>query len=200
MTDTQTKFAGIIIRTKDTDSKAFIGMVNTALDTIDGKPAGKLLLSTIASQVAKAKFGFTVCIMPKESIKKSAGPLIRWRTYQVGSVTKASNESDASNGTGVISSLKWDPKSKETPDGARPPFIALAHELIHCMHNLLGTSHLIGGASQLKLDEMRCTGLQGYEQEPVSENRIRREHNIPLRSSYHGKCSKAEGQPDASKF
>jgi hypothetical protein len=200
MPDTNTKWAGLIIRTKATDSKLFVGLVTDALDKINSKPVGKALLDTIAAEVGKAKFGYTVCIMPKASIKNSFGPLIRWRTYEKGSVTVTGNEEAASNGTGAISSIKWDPKNEETPDGSRPPFIALAHELIHCMHNLLGTSHIIGGDDAKKLDEMRVTGLKGYEQEPISENRIRKEHGIAYRNSYSGKCSKEEGTPDKAAF
>jgi len=45
---------------------------------------------------------------------------------------------------------------------------------------------------------MRVTGLKGFEQEPISENRIRGEHGIAYRVSYHGKCSALEGAPDAA--
>jgi len=196
MADTQTAYAGIIIRTKNTDSKAFVQLVNAALAKIDSKPVGKALLAGIVAQQAKAKFGYTVCIMPKESVKHSFGPLIRWRTYEGGSVTKSGNDQSSSDGTGAISSIKWDPKNTDTPDGARPPFIALAHELIHCLYNLAGTSNLINGDVGKKQDEMRVTGLRGFEQEAISENKIRGEHGIAYRVSYHGKCSALEGSPD----
>ncbi|MDT7953667.1 MAG: M91 family zinc metallopeptidase [Acetobacteraceae bacterium] len=106
---------------------------------------------------------------------------------------------NAKNGTGTVSAIKWDPASTETPDGARPPYIALAHELIHCMHNLKGTSYMTG-IGDVKVDEMMVTGLKGYEQQPVSENRIREEHGVHYRSSYHGQCSAAEGAPDVNAF
>lgn len=198
MPDTQTAYAGIIIRTKATDSKAFVQLVNTALAKIDSKPVGKALLAGIVAEQAKAKFGYTVCIMPKESVKHSFGPLIRWRSYEGGSVTKSGNDASSSDGTGAISSIKWDPKNTDTPDGSRPPFIALAHELIHCLYNLAGTSNLTNGDAGKKQDEMRVTGLKGFEQEPISENRIRGEHGIAYRVSYHGKCSALEGAPDAA--
>lgn len=198
MADTATDWAGVIIRTKATDSKAFVGLVKAALAKIDSKPVGKALLQGIAAESGKAKWGYTVCIMPKESKKKSFGPLIRWRVYEAGSVTNSSSDTNASNGTGAVSSIKWDPVTPETPDGARPPYVALAHELIHCYHNLRGTAHLIGGAAATKRDEMRVCGLQGYEKEPISENRIRGEHGIAYRCSYHGKCDAEEGTPDGT--
>lgn len=200
MADTQTQWPGIIIRTKATDSKAFVGLVNAALTKIDSQPVGRALLAAIAAEIGKVKFGYTVCIQPKESVKNSFGPLIRWRTYEKGSVTKAASDQNAADGTGAVSSIKWDPKNCDTPDGSRPPFIGLAHELIHCMYNLQGTSHLLAGDDGKKLDEMRVTGLKGYEQEAISENRIRREHGVRYRCSYHGKCSFEEGAPDTSLF
>jgi len=200
MPDTQTQWDGIIIRTKATDSNAFVGLVQAALNKIYSKPVGKNLIDAIVADAGKRKFGYTVCIMPKASRKNSFGPLIRWRTYEKGSVTRVGSEQAASDGTGAVSSIQWDPETKDTPDGARPPFIALAHELIHCMHNLKGTSHLIGGDDEKKRDEMMVTGLRGYEQEPISENRIRAEHNVVYRNSYHGKCSYADGSVDANAF
>lgn len=200
MPDTATAYAGIIIRTKASDSKLFVGKVQTALAKINSKPVGHQLLAAIVAEIGKVAFGYTVCIMPKGSVKNSFGPLIRWRTYERGAITKAASDQNAADGTGAVSSIKWDPQHTKTPDGTRPPFIALAHELIHCMYNLQGTSHLLAGEDGKKLDEMRVTGLKGYEGEVISENRIRQEHNIAYRNSYEGKCSRAEGAPDVSLF
>ncbi len=200
MADTATNYAGIIIRTNAGDSKAFVTEVEAALAKIESKPIGHQLLANIVAEIGKAKWGYTVCIMPKGSIKKSFGPLIRWRTYEKGSVTKAASDQNASDGTGAVSSIKWDPRNCDTPDGARPPFIGLAHELIHAWHNLAGDSHVIGGDDAKKLDEMRVVGLKGYEYLPISENRIRKEHNVAYRSAYAGRCSKEDGKPDKDAF
>lgn len=200
MVDTPTAWPGIIIRTKDGDSKLFVDLVLEALDKINSKPVGRSLLANIVAEIGKVKWGYTVCIMPKPSIKRSLGPLIRWRVYEGGSVTKAASDQNAADGVGAVSSIKWDPKNTDTPDGSRPPFIGLAHELIHCMYNLQGTSHLLSGEDGKVLDEMRVTGLRGYEKEPISENRIRGEHGIRYRSSYEGKCSKEDGEPDVNAF
>lgn len=199
MPEKNTKWAGVTITTRPTDSKLFVGLVETALDKIYSKPVGKSLLDAIAAEVGKAgRGGYTVTIYPKDSVKETFGPF-RWRVYQTGSVTKTGSELNATNGTGSISIIRWDPKANATPDGARPPFIALAHELIHCMHNLKGTSHLLTIAEK-KIDEMMVTGLRGYEQEPISENRIRGEHGIAYRNSYGDVCSYAEGKVDKNAF
>lgn len=205
MADTATPHNGIIIRTGANDSAGFPQMVLDALATINSKPVGASLLAGISAEIAKVKFGYLVCIMPKSSTKHSFGPLIRWRTYEQGSVTMSTSDANSCNGIGAPSVIKWDPKTTETPDGARPPWVALAHELIHCYHNLRGTSHLIATATsstddEKKLDEMRVVGLRGYEMEPICENRIRKEHGVALRVSYYGKCSKDEGRPDKTLF
>jgi hypothetical protein len=115
-------------------------------------------------------------------------------------VTKAASDQNAADGTGAVSSISWDPKNEATPDGSRPPYIGLAHELIHSLYNLLGTSHLLAGEDGKTLDEMRVTGLKGYEGMAISENRIRKEHGITYRSSYSGPCSAADGKPDKAAF
>lgn len=81
MPDTPTAWAGIIVRTAGTDSKLFDGLVVAALAKIASKPVGNQLLTDIAAQVAKVKFGFTVCIKPKALIKQTFGPFIQWRVY-----------------------------------------------------------------------------------------------------------------------
>lgn len=196
MPDTHTRFDGIIIRTRETDSKSFVQKVIAALETIYSKPVGKKLLNEIVARVGKQKFGYTVCIMPQTSVKQSFG-LIRWRKYEKGSVTITGSDSDASTpGVGAVSCIRWDPVHYNTPDGSRPPFIGLAHELIHCYHNLRGTSTLVRGEEGKKEDEMRVVGLRGYENEPISENLIRREHQLPYRTSYYQRCSAQDGAPD----
>lgn len=194
--DHQTNWPGVVVRIRPTDSKAFLGMAQAALAKIDSKPVGQALLQAIVAEVGKLKFGFTVCVMAIASEKKSFGPLIRWRKYQKGSVTRASNETNAENGVGSVSVINWDPASKETPDGARPTFVALAHELVHCMHNLKGTAHLTG-MGHTRRDEMMVVGLSGYEMFPITENRIRREHGIPYRMKYDGVCDLGDA-PDTA--
>lgn len=202
MPDIETEWAGILIKTRDSDSKAFPGLVRTALGRINSRPVGRNLLDEIVSMIDTDAFRnrpYLVAIAPKPSVKNRFGPF-RWRTYEPGSTTRTGSDQKASDGTGSISLILWDPKATDTPDGARPPFIALAHELIHCMHNLKGTSHLLPGEDSKKTDEMMVTGLRGYEQQPISENRIRAEHGIAYRNSYYGQCSYEEGHVDESAF
>jgi hypothetical protein len=218
MPDFKTPYAGIIIRTRDgVDSDKFPRMVRTALFMINSEPTGRRLLELIVARAGQAMFGnasaghlaYTVCIMPKKSIKHARlSGTIRWREYERGNVTLPSNEARASTpNQGTVSGIRWDPLHNSTPDGSRPPFIGLAHELIHAWRNLYGISYIRMGTGTLgtnfnnsedatNVDEMKVVGLRGFEQELITENRIRKEHGLPYRTSYFGRCSAAEGAPD----
>ena len=68
-----------------------------------------------------------------------------------------------------------------------PVYIALAHELIHSLHHLSGTSYreevqAPGGA--VKREEMFTTGLGPYANTRLSENALRREVGLPERTHY----------------
>jgi hypothetical protein len=72
-----------------------------------------------------------------------------------------------------------------------PMYIALGHELIHCMHYLSGdtnryrtTNPWAGGDSYLKHEEARTVGLGIYANTRISENALRREAKLPVRTFY----------------
>jgi hypothetical protein len=195
-TDTPTPWNGVVIRTKPGDSKSFVEQANQALGTIASKPVGAQLLNSIAQSGgqhggAPASFGYKVCIQPADSTK-TAGLLGGTRKYQGSNVTRAASDDHASTpGRGSVSSVKWNPDQKETPDGRRPPFIGLAHELEHARRNLYGESHLtppsVGpGESYRRVDEHKVVGLAPYAELPITENKIRAEHGIPPRTQYSG--------------
>ena len=198
MASVNTDWDGIVIVTDASTSSHFVGLVKAALAKLASKPVGKSLLDGIEAEAANTTFTsagvtFSVKILPKASQKKSF--LFKsWRVYQPGSVTFAMSDSNACNATGTASAIKWDPQNKNAPDGARPPFIGLAHELIHCYYNLRGGSlHNTTGKDH---DEAQVVGLAGYEQNTISENRIRAEHNVPYRKQYNGQCEGPTWIPD----
>jgi hypothetical protein len=207
-----TDFAGIKIELRDTggtstfsgdwsaDSTKFVGMVKAALKKIYEKPVGKQMIDTIVANVGKGKDGVTVKISAKKSLKVlTYGGLFSKRTYERGSSTNANLQASSTLGAGSCSLIAWDPIHNSTPDGSRPPFIALAHELVHAYHNIRGTARAtqVGDVSgDRTTDEALTVGLRGFEKEPVSENRIRREHGISFRTSYHGYCCAQDFSPD----
>ena len=68
MTDTNTKWDGIIIRLRSAgESIVFPTLVKEALNAIYSKPVGRSLLDQIAALAGKKKYGYTVVIMrPKD--------------------------------------------------------------------------------------------------------------------------------------
>jgi len=69
-------------------------------------------------------------------------------------------------------------------------YVGLAHELVHGMHMMNGTSYSSQiddvwqqGTGQRK-EEERAVGIGQFTREPFSENTIRREAGLPLRASY----------------
>ncbi|MSP01690.1 MAG: hypothetical protein EXR07_11675 [Acetobacteraceae bacterium] len=86
-----------------------------------------------------------------------------------------------------------------------PHFVVLGHELIHCMHFLSGdtSSYRAGdpwgaGDSYMKHEEARTVGLGIYTHTRISENAIRKEAKLKIRTFYSspGDC---DGLTSASK-
>jgi hypothetical protein len=70
--------------------------------------------------------------------------------------------------------------------GQRPPYIGLAHELIHAWHNAYGTKK-----QEYDDEENFTVGLAGYmlpdpaaNPATITENMIRLEHGFPIRHKY----------------
>jgi hypothetical protein len=67
-----------------------------------------------------------------------------------------------------------------------PAFIALAHELVHALHSLSGDflkpySWATDGALT---EEARTVGIGPYAHGRITENAIRKEHGLPMRTYY----------------
>ncbi len=181
MPDTQTQWDGIVIRLRSAgESAMFPGIVAEALNKIYSKPVGKALLDQIAQQAGKKKFGYTVCIMRPAGLSlqdKNDGKGPQWSG---GSIAKRGDEANACNGTGTVTQLIWNPNSMATPTGARPPFIGLAHELIHSLYSLKGEGFL-----DTMSEENRTVGLgEHVNTREITENKIRAEHGIKERDVY----------------
>ena len=182
-----TSWKGVAIRVTPEADKLFVSQTKDALDKIASKPLGYELLDSISNKQFDMKFGYKVCIMPANSNKSN----FKKTVYTGSNVTKSSSDINASTpNVGSASSIKWNPVMTKTPDGDRPAYIGLAHELIHAKNNLDGNSKLINSDKNsgniIKEDEYQVVGLGIYKDNHITENKIRKEHDLPLRQVYSG--------------
>jgi hypothetical protein len=187
--DTPTNYPGIIIRmNSQADSVMFPTLVNQALAQIANTITGNKLLRGIADRVGQAKFGYTVCIQRANMTYNPA-----CETKWVGTnVAKRSDETNATTrGAGSITAIKYNPNMINTPDGNRPSWIGLAHELIHAYYNLkgkgLGSGTIMNVNGAVEREEMATVGLGPGPHRSITENKIRAEAGLPLRTTYGGK-------------
>lgn len=182
--DTPTPYAGIVIRLRSAgESAIFPILVAEALAKIDSKPVGKQLLSEIVALSSRAKFGYTVCIMRPANLSVVEPNDGRGPQWNAGSLAKRASEADASDPLkGTPTAVTWNANVIDTPDGARPSFIALAHELIHALYNLKGEAF-----ADTSMEEYCTVGLPPVaNKRDITENKIRFEHNLPRRDAYGG--------------
>lgn len=172
-----TKYNHIKVRIDEVANPMYIAMVNEALDKIYSKPVGKSLIDQIIAN-GQAKFGYKVCIQrPEMKVIEVKGQ----KMCGAGNLAIRVNETSACDGTGTQTAVKYNHNTIKTPDGCRPNFIGLAHELVHALHNIKGEAKKDTAA-----EEHRTVGIGKYNNEPICENSIRAEHNVPLRDHYSG--------------
>ncbi len=99
-------------------------------------------------------------------------------------------------GTGRGSRVEYNPQGEAeytTMVGIRTPsYVALAHELIHALHVISGDVKKVydwGNGTALSssgalIEEARTVGLGRFLNTSISENAIRRENKLPLRTYY----------------
>lgn len=180
MAETATPYDGMVIRCDDSD--LYYAMhVNEALGKIASRPLGASLLKSIHKRAHKANFGYTVCIKKPNGAHGMTGDdgkiVNSW-----GNIAIRVSEAKAIDGTGTQTVVKWNPNLIQGDGSARPPFIALAHELIHAMNNLRGTAF-----SDTRTEEMKTVGLGEHANDRKrNENAIRGEHHLALRTQYTG--------------
>lgn len=120
-------------------------------------------------------------------------------------VTSDGSREFVPNKIGANAVVKYNPDDKGE-GGKGGGFIGLAHELIHAYHYVYGlcARSPIGGASGdygLAEEEMRTVGARAYKDEVPSENWIREEWKLPLRTTYSGydfSDTTATGSPTTS--
>jgi hypothetical protein len=201
----------------DTGTNTFFGAnVADLLGKIASKPVGSALLTALGSRTAPNNPTYNVLIKPQvqaglnamytdarftRSQLSNPGPtdILRatsepWGGLKmgggVGSGAQPDDWSGAQGGGGSSSTVIWNSsQSVFQGDVLIPHFILLAHELIHCLHNLLGTNKgekkVTVGSETIKHEEVFCVGLGDYAGDAITENAIRAEWpGVPNRDTY----------------
>ncbi|NNG03545.1 MAG: hypothetical protein HKM95_05520 [Inquilinus sp.] len=173
-------------------SASFFDLVNVALNEIRAYPVGKALLKSLA-----ARSLFTDDAI-KVIIEHGVGGLSENPESSVDTVAKKVVQNPAKPiklrymaGKGSTCVVTFNPLRAKADNKYRPPFIGLAHELIHAYHDVHGAGYrryggTLGQDSGKAEEEMRTVGLQSYADEDFTENKIRKEHGLPARTSYSG--------------
>lgn len=187
--DTQTMYAGIIVRMNNAaESVMFPTLVTDALTKIASTPTGRKLLTGIAAKSHLAKFGFTVCII-RADMRYDAGCVTRWVGTNV--AKRGDEAAGTTRGQASITAIKYNANMIDTPDGKRPSWIGLAHELIHAYYNLKGkgrpdSEEEFNVSGNVKKEEMLTVGLGAGPHRSITENQIRAEAGLALRTTYGG--------------
>ena len=185
-TVSQTNYDGLSVRYDAALHPMFNAIVGEALSRIASRPVGRRLLDEIHSAPMPTRSLFKVQINCPKVIEATPGEPADFypgsKTFR-GVETAAISEFGHPPGAGTGSAIRWNPNVITTPDGARPSFIGLAHELIHARRNLLGI-----GTDQLNpQEEEEYTVGFSLQGDGVNENAIRSEHGIRLRATYSGR-------------
>lgn len=197
---TKTNYPKISVEAGDGDLY-YASNVNQALDHINGKPVGKALLEAIAgaSPAHSAGEANVVIFSPANREFTQSGyshPMFGQMVGEgkVGAMTPrgaADNYNDPDNrpaaegGGGSSCRVRWNSTIHPPAAGGMlpPAFICLAHELVHSMHALEGTTRT-GDSPDGPTEELYTVGLGEFADEAICENTIRGEHGFDPRPSY----------------
>lgn len=187
--------------------KDFVTLVKADLKRIQAKPLGRDLIDLIVKRhsgigAKKGDYdrGKTVTIINgfgtviKDQYNTFARTLSTTDRNTVARRISAGYEMRmAGEGSSVV--VEYNPKQDYTAllKLKTPSYIALAHELIHAWHWLSGNwdNTLKGVSAVSNLDvrtlkeEAYTIGAGTYKNTRISENSIRKEHKLPLRSHYN---------------
>lgn len=179
-----TQIPGIVVKVATKDHPFFFSLVREALGRIYSRPVGRALLDDIQRRAApNPTLGYKVAILLPHGEIRAAAPGSA-PDFTPGSKAVRAREDHAvwlerrARGSGSATAIFWNPNVITTPDGSRPAFIGLAHELIHAQRNLLGIA-----SADWAREEEQTVGLNNTGGD-VTENAIRAEHGIPRRVSY----------------
>jgi hypothetical protein len=106
---------------------------------------------------------------------------------------------DVTPNKGSGAKVFYDPYHTPTDAAQNPcpsggPEVALGHELIHAVHDAQGTNRAAVPYTAIESgtenhEEAATIGLGAYAKDPMTENALRRELGVPLRTSHKGECT-----------
>jgi len=185
-TPDEIQYPGIRVFSDHQRDMTFHLTVRELLAKIANQPVGQSLLYLLGNTrpFKSPDGGHNVVIMRDRRGGREPGVDLRTRdpAHNSGNRCIRGNPQDnAFNGTGTYSTVTVNPNLTVVPHGPRPPYIALAHELIHALHNLEGD------AERHEPDEENKTvgiAKSEYIWGDITENMIRIEHGLDLRTAY----------------
>ena len=145
---------------------AFVERSVASLDRLAGLPSGERLLSDLGSS------GRLTVVSETDAQNAMAGALDDYDL--IDAMVKHSGEV----GPGTDAYVKWNPEFEleGTPD-----WLVLGHELIHALHvhrgELLLNRQKEGRNAGTQWEELRTIGVDGYQDESLTENLLRGEWN-----------------------
>lgn len=187
---------------KDPSQPFFAAIVNEHLKVLQSRPYGSRLIDKIKRVGPADSRGYKILIDRVEisyDIALNARPRPRGgRSFASAAQKSLGVASDASQrrGEGVSAIVGWCPNQvMYTPrvgTDRKPHFVPMAvtlgHELIHALHHLRGTSksgsQIDVGGKMTSEEEAYTVGLGPYANKKYTENKLRRDFNLPERLSY----------------
>jgi hypothetical protein len=181
------------------------GRVEVALGELNSNPCGSQLL-TMLSQACERKgkrvvivYGNNQCapctIETVTDNEKRLNPKVsEWMSnaniVQIG-INKTGEKPKFVENEGACGLVLFNPDHPAGPDGERPTWVALGHELIHAYHYVTGTcARALEGSTNMNSgcseEEMQTIGTRGYDGQVPSENWLRASASVPDRTRYSG--------------
>jgi hypothetical protein len=189
----------------DDSDAAFFADASRDLNLLRSKPLGKDLLSLISKRCSGIG---TKVTNGRVFIRKSLGTIsgaLKDTAGNPDAFDKIFRDGKAIPGTpiqiagkGSSSVASYNPQAEPIYTSAvgiyTPEFIALAHELCHCLHFLSGDlrAHANPGIMRLH-EEARTMGVGIYAQNRISENAIRKEWGFTRFRTYYSTPGDCDG-------
>ena len=181
------------------------GKVDTILGELNTDANGKKLMEMLSAACEKQHqkvviaYGKNQCAPVKLDIlmdndQRLRPKLSEWMSndniVQTG-IDKSGPKPRFIGGAGSSALVLFDPTVGAGPDGDRPSWVALGHELIHAYHYVTGTcARKLNGStdtdSGLSEEEMQTIGTGGYKGQIPSENWLRESAGAVERTKYSG--------------